>query len=346
MKQNKLGKSDIAVSQLCLGTMTWGEQNNEQEAQQQLDYAIERGINFIDTAEMYPVPPRAHTQGTTERWIGNWMQQRGNRNDIVLATKVSGGADWLPWIRDGKPRHNREHITQAIEASLERLQTDYVDLYQLHWPDRNTNYFGLLGYEHSEEEEAADLHEVLTVLQELQDQGKIRQIGVSNETPWGLMSFLALADKYQLPRVATIQNPYNLLNRTFEIGLAECSLREDVGLLAYSPLAFGALTGKYLNGQRPEGARLTMYKRFARYTSELADTAIGQYAALAQEWGMSPASLALAYVNQQPFLSSNIIGATSMKQLQENIDALSIKLNTEQLNAINKIHLNCPNPCP
>lgn len=346
MQFKPLGSSDIQVSQLCLGTMTWGEQNTEEQAQQQLDYALDRGINFIDTAEMYPVPPRDHSQGTTERWVGNWIQQRGNRDAVVLATKVSGPAEWLPWIRNGKPRHNREHITQALHASLDRLQTDYVDLYQLHWPDRNTNYFGILGYEHDDDEEVADLFEVLTVLNEFIQAGKIRQIGLSNETPWGLMRFLALAEQHQLPKVASVQNPYNLLNRTYEIGMAECSMREQVGLLAYSPLAFGALSGKYLQGQRPEGARLSLYKRFARYTSDLADKAIGQYATLANEYGLSPATMALAFVNQQSFLTSNIIGATSLAQLEENIDALEVQLNTEQVSAINAIHMSNPNPCP
>ena len=280
MQTRPLGDTGIEVSRLCLGTMTFGEQNSESDAHDQLDRAVAFGINFIDAAEMYPVPPRAETQGRTEAYIGSWLKRRESRDDVIIATKVTGPG--LEHIRGG-PRLNREHIHQAIDASLERLQTDYVDLYQLHWPERSTNYFGRLGYEHDEEENAVSLEETLGVLKELVDAGKVRAIGLSNETPWGVMKALQLAERLGLPRVASIQNPYNLLNRSFEVGLAEIAHRENVGLLAYSPLAFGVLSGKYLDGARPENARLTLFERFKRYTSPLAEQATRAYVDIARE---------------------------------------------------------------
>ncbi len=343
MQTRPLGDTGIEVSRLCLGTMTFGEQNSESEAHDQLDRAVAFGINFIDAAEMYPVPPRAETQGRTEAYIGSWLKRRESRDDVIIATKVTGPG--LEHIRGG-PRLNREHIHQAIDASLERLQTDYVDLYQLHWPERSTNYFGRLGYEHDEEENAVSLEETLGVLKELVDAGKVRAIGLSNETPWGVMKALQLAERLGLPRVASIQNPYNLLNRSFEVGLAEIAHRENVGLLAYSPLAFGVLSGKYLDGARPENARLTLFERFKRYTSPLAEQATRAYVDIAREHDLDPAQMALAFVNSRSFLTSNIIGATTMEQLEDNLASESLKLEQSVLEAIEEVHRRIPNPSP
>ncbi|MEL7982522.1 NADP(H)-dependent aldo-keto reductase [Vreelandella titanicae] len=343
MQTRPLGRTGMEVSRLCLGTMTFGEQNSEAEAHEQLDRAVAFGINFIDTAEMYPVPPMAQTQGLTERYIGSWLKQRGARDDLIIATKAAGPG--LDHIRGG-PRLTREHIHQAIDTSLERLNTDYVDLYQLHWPDRQTNFFGKLGYVHSEDEDVTPLEETLDALKELVDAGKVRAIGLSNDTPWGVMRSLQLADKLDLPRVASIQNPYNLLNRSFEVGLAEIAHREDVGLLAYSPLGFGVLSGKYLNGAQPPKGRLTLYERFKRYTSPEAEAATQAYVALAEKHELDPAQMALAFVNSRSFLTSNIIGATTMEQLESNLASESLKLDNEVLEAIEDIHRRMPNPCP
>ncbi|MGS2742258.1 NADP(H)-dependent aldo-keto reductase [Halomonas sp. LS-001] len=343
MQTRPLGKTGMEVSRLCLGTMTFGEQNTEAEAHEQLDRAVAFGINFIDTAEMYPVPPQANTQGLTERYIGSWLKQRSTRDDVIIASKVTGPG--LDHIRGG-PRLTRKHIHQAIDASLERLNTDYIDLYQLHWPERKTNFFGKLGYTHHEDENATPLEETLSALKELVDAGKIRAIGLSNDTPWGVMKSLELADRLDLPRVASVQNPYNLLNRTFEVGLAEIAHREDVGLLAYSPLGFGVLSGKYLHGARPPKGRLTLFERFSRYTSSEAETATQAYVELAQQHGLDPAQMALAFVNTRSFLTSNIIGATTMEQLESNLASESLKLDDEVLDAIDRIHHQMPNPCP
>jgi aryl-alcohol dehydrogenase-like predicted oxidoreductase len=343
MQMRKLGNTDIEVSRLCLGTMTFGEQNTEADAHEQLDRAVAFGIDFIDTAEMYPVPPKAETQGRTEAFIGSWLKHRGSRDDVIIATKAAGPG--LEHIRGG-PRLTREHIHQAVDASLERLQTDYIDLYQLHWPDRKTNFFGRLGYVHDQEEDTTPLEETLSALGELVTAGKIRAIGLSNDTPWGVMQALRLADAMGLPRVASIQNPYNLLNRTFEVGLAEIAHREDVGLLAYSPLAFGMLTGKYLNGARPAGARLTLFERFQRYTNPLAEEATAAYVRIARDHDLDPAQMALAFVNSRSFLTSNIIGATTLEQLEDNLASESLKLNDEVLDAIEAVHRRIPNPCP
>ncbi|MCE8032905.1 NADP(H)-dependent aldo-keto reductase [Halomonas sp. MCCC 1A11057] len=343
MQTRPLGDTGIEVSRLCLGTMTFGEQNSEAEAHEQLDRAVAFGINFIDAAEMYPVPPRAETQGRTEAYIGSWLKRRDSRDDVIIATKVTGPG--LEHIRGG-PRLDRQHIHQAIDASLARLQTDYVDLYQLHWPERSTNYFGRLGYEHDEEEEAIPLEETLGVLKELVDAGKVRAIGLSNETPWGVMKALQLAERLDLPRVASIQNPYNLLNRSFEVGLAEIAHRENVGLLAYSPLGFGVLSGKYLAGARPENARLTLFERFKRYTSPLAEQATRAYVDIARENELDPAQMALAFVNSRSFLTSNIIGATTMEQLESNLASEALKLEQSVLDAIDEVHRQIPNPCP
>lgn len=343
MQTRPLGDTGIDVSRLCLGTMTFGEQNSEAEAHEQLDRATAFGINFIDTAEMYPVPPKAETQGLTEAYVGSWLKARGTRDDVILATKVAGPG--LDHIRGG-PRLTREHIHQAIDASLTRLNTDYVDLYQLHWPDRNANFFGKLGYQVKEDEDATSLEESLSALKELVDAGKVRAVGLSNETPWGVMHALSLADRLGLPRVASVQNPYSMLNRSYEVGLAEISHRERVGLLAYSPLAFGVLSGKYLDGAQPPKGRLTLFERFKRYTSPLADEATRAYVEIAREHGLDPAQMALAYVNSRPFLTSNIIGATTMEQLESNLASESLKLGDEVLEAIEAVHTRLPNPSP
>lgn len=347
MEYRRLGRTDINVSLIGLGTMTWGEQNTEAEAHEQLDYALERGINFIDTAEMYPVPPKAETQGRTEAYIGSWLHKRGKRDDVILTSKAIGRSD-LDWLReDGSmPRLTREQIREAVHTSLKRLQTDYLDLYQLHWPDRSTNFFGHLGYHHQPYTDEVSIEETLTAMGELVDEGKIRHVGISNETPWGLMQYLAIADRLNLPRIASIQNPYSLLNRSFEIGLAECAEREDVRLLAYSPLAFGTLSGKYLDGARPEGGRITRWQRFSRYTNAQGQAATREYVDLAYQNGLDPAQMALAYINSRSFLTSNLIGATSMKQLRTNIESIDVNLDKTTLETIEAIHNRHPNPCP
>jgi aryl-alcohol dehydrogenase-like predicted oxidoreductase len=345
MKYALLGNTDVRVSRICLGTMTWGEQNSEQEAHEQLDYALDHGVNFIDTAEMYPVPPRAETQGLTEAFIGTWLKKRARRDDVILATKIAGPGDWLKHIRRGS-RLSEEHIQQALNDSLKRLKTDYVDLYQLHWPERQTNYFGQLGYKHSDDVEAIPFQQTLQALKHCLDQGKIRHWGLSNETPWGLMTALRIASELGMPAPVSIQNPYNLLNRSFEVGLAECASREQVGLLAYSPLAFGVLTGKYLGGKWPEAARLTLYKRFNRYTHERAEAATQAYNELAKSLGLSLAQLSLAFVNQQSFLTSNIIGATNLEQLSENITSIDVELSNEVFVELDRLHQTHTIPCP
>lgn len=343
MEYRPLGRTGLDVSVICLGTMTFGEQNSEAEAHAQLDYAVDQGVNFIDAAEMYPVPPRAETQGLTEQYLGSWLAGRGRRDDIILATKVTGPGQ-MDWIRSG-PRLSAEQVTAAIDTSLQRLQTDYIDLYQVHWPERQTNYFGKLGYTGSAHL-GVPIEETLTALDRARQAGKIRHIGISNETPWGVAEYLRLANTQGLPRVASIQNPFNLLNRTFEIGLAEFAEREAVGLLAYSPLAFGTLSGKYLDNAQPARARLTLYERFKRYTGDIAERSIGRYVHLAREHGLDPAQMALAWVNSRPFLTSNIIGATTMDQLRSNIASADLKLPPAVREQIEAIHASQPNPCP
>ncbi|NBS12715.1 MAG: NADP(H)-dependent aldo-keto reductase [Gammaproteobacteria bacterium] len=324
--------------------MTWGEQNTEADAHAQLDYATDHGIQFIDTAELYPVPPRPETQGRTETYLGSWLKQRGRRDDLVLATKACGPGEWVQYFRGG-PRHTEAYLTAAVEDSLSRLQTDYVDLYQLHWPDRATNFFGQLGYQHREGPETP-IDEILRALERLVQSGKIRAIGLSNETPWGVMRFLEIARREQLPLVQSIQNPYSLLNRTFEIGLAEIAHREQVGLLAYSPLGFGVLSGKYRNNQRPAKARLTLFTRFSRYNNPQATAATEAYCSLAEASGMTPTEMALAFVTTRPFVTSNIIGATSLAQLAENIETHARVLPEPVLTEIDAIHQQYPNPAP
>jgi len=345
MNFKKLGNTDLKVSTICLGTMTWGEQNTQKEAFQQMDYAEDCDINFFDTAELYAVPPNKKTYGKTEEIIGNWFKQKNNREKIVLATKISGPG--LSWIRDGGLQYTEKNIKKAIDDSLKRLKTDFIDLYQLHWPERNTNYFGRLGYEHTEEKKCNDFKSILEILKKFINQGKIRYIGLSNETAWGLSKFLEISKIFELPKMMSVQNPYNLLNRTYEIGLAEISIREKSGLLAYSPLAFGFLSGKYRNNNLPEGSRMKLFEDFfLRYKSNNATKAIEDYYKIAKKYNLSLAQMSLAFINSRSFVTSNIIGATTMEQLKENVGSLNIKIDKEIIQEINSIHKNNPNPAP
>lgn len=346
MRKKRLGRTDIEVTEICLGTMTWGQQNTQDEAFEQLDAALDYGVNFIDTAEMYSVPTAAETSGSTETIIGNWLHARGNRDKVVLATKVTGPGDWLPHIRNGGTRFNRQCIEEAINGSLKRLQTDYIDLYQLHWPDRTTNFFGRLGFKFQDSENITPIEETLEVLNDLVKAGKVRHVGLSNETPWGAMKFLHHAEVNDWVRPVSIQNPYSLLNRSYEIGLAEVSHREDIGLLAYSPLAFGMLSGKYLNNQWPDNARLTLFKQFSRYTNPQAIVATEKYMAVADKHGLDPVQMSLAFVTQQPFVTSNIVGATSMEQLMTNLNSSEVVLTKEVLKDLNQVNVEHPCPAP
>lgn len=350
MQYRVLGHTDIQVSLIGLGTMTWGEQNTERDAHEQLDFALDQGINLVDAAEMYPVPPKPETQGRTEAYIGTWLARTGRRQDIILATKAAGRAHDAgrpSHIRGGRTTFAREHLVEALDESLKRLQTDYVDLYQLHWPDRQTATFGKLAYPWPQgEEHTVPILETLQTLADLIKAGKIRHIGLSNESPWGLAQFLKYAETLGLPKVVSVQNPYNLLNRLYESGLSEFTRHESVGLLAYSPLAMGMLTGKYHGGVRPEGARLTLFDRFTRYSNDEAVAAAHDYVELARQHGLSPAQMALAWINHQPFVTSNLVGATSVAQLQENIDSLQVVLPPEVIEGIQRIHKRYPNPAP
>ncbi|MGS0676406.1 NADP(H)-dependent aldo-keto reductase [Shewanella sp. 0m-4] len=347
MEYRRLSHSSLHVSQICLGTMTWGAQNTQAQAFEQLDYAIGKGINFIDTAEMYPVPPEAETQGETERILGQYLKQRGNRENLVIATKVAAPGGKSDYIRPDMALDWR-NIHAAVDASLERLQIDTIDLYQIHWPDRNTNFFGELSYNQQDEhEQLTPIIDTLEALSDLINAGKIRYIGISNETPWGFMEYLRLAEKHDLPKIVSVQNPYNLLNRSYEVGMAEISHREEVPLLAYSPLAFGALSGKYLDNQWPEGARMTLFKRFARYNgTELALEATKAYVELAREFNMNPAQMALAFVNSRKFVASNIIGATNLEQLKQNIDSINCTISPELMQRLDELALIYRLPCP
>ena len=345
MKYTTIQNTNIKVSKICLGTMTFGEQNTESEAHEQLNYAVEKGINFIDTAEMYSVPGRQETQGNTEKYIGSWLKNQ-KRDELVIATKITGPNPGLSYIRDNMGFSN-EAIDDALEKSLKRLKTDYIDVYQLHWPERSTNFFSQRNYKHNFEDKWEDnFKEVIEKLDSLVKEGKIRHYGVSNETPWGLMRHLEESKNNNLTRCKTIQNPYSLLNRTFEIGLAEVAMREKVGLLAYSPMAFGMLSGKYLGGKMPKNARLTLFPVFSRYNSNESRFLTQKYADLAKELNLSLAQLSLAFVTQQPFVTSNIIGATSMEQLQENISSIHVELTEETLQKIDEIQELQPNPAP
>ena len=347
MEYRLLGRTGLKVSVIGLGTMTFGEQNTEAEGHQQLDYALDQGVNLIDTAEMYSVPPRAETYGSTERIIGSWLKKTGKRDKVVLATKVAGPGLVLgvKHVRGGDNRLDRANIHAAVDASLARLQTDYIDLYQLHWPSRATNYFGKLGYQHQESDSPVAIEETLDALGELVRAGKVRHVGLSNETPWGVHRYLQLADVGR-ERVAAIQNPYSLLNRSFEVGLAEMAIREDVGLLAYSPLAFGVLSGKFLNGARPPESRIARWSRFARYTNEPGEKATVAYADVAAAHGLDMAQMSLAFVRQQRFVTSVLIGATTMAQLKTNIGSASVTLGAEVMQALDAVHRSQPNPCP
>ncbi|HKY89843.1 MAG TPA: NADP(H)-dependent aldo-keto reductase [Nevskiaceae bacterium] len=343
METRALGRTGLKVSVIGLGTMTWGQQNTESEAHEQMDYAVSQGINLFDAAEMYPVPPKAETQGRTEQYIGTWLKKTGKRNHIVLATKVTGPGDFA-YLRGGA-RLDRKSVLAACDDNLRRLQTDWIDLYQVHWPERGTNYFGRLGYE-PRGDRGVPIEETLGALDELVKSGKVRHVGISNETPWGVAEYLRLSREKGLARVQTIQNPYSLLNRSFEVGLAEFAHREDLGLLAYSPLAFGMLSGKYLDGARPPDGRITLFSRFVRYNGEHAMAATAAYVALARRHGLVPAQMALAFVKSRPFVISALIGATTMAQLRENVAAHELKLSREVMQEIEAIHKRYTIPCP
>ena len=346
MKYRKLGNTDIDVSVICLGTMTFGEQNNQNEGFEQMNYAFERGVNFFDTAELYAVMPKKETYGKTEEIIGNWFKEKKNREKIILASKISGNG--ISWIRDGNNnlKFDKKNIDLAIDSSLKRLQTDYIDLYQLHWPERNVPKFGVLDFEYDpNDSDWTDFYEVLINLDRHVKAGKIRHVGLSNETPWGVMKFLQIAKENNLPRMISIQNVYNLVNRVFDIANSEVSIREQCGLLAYSPLAGGRLTGKYINNN-PKNSRYTLWpKNFDRHHTNRGEAAISKYYDLANKYNIAPATFANSFVNDRPFVTSNIIGATSIKQLEENINSIDITLNSEILKEIEDIHLSDPNPC-
>lgn len=342
MERRPLGNTGMEVSVLCLGTMTFGEQNTETEAFDQLDRAVAAGVNFLDTAEMYPIPPRAETYGHTEAIIGRWLARRRRHDDLVIATKVVGPG--LAHIRGGHPRHERRAVRAAVEGSLRRLGVEAIDLYQVHWPDRDTNFFGKLGYRPGTNR-GTPIEETLEALTELVREGKVRAVGVSNETPWGVMRYLCAAEQQGLVRIASVQNPYSLLNRSYEVGLAEISHREGTGLLAYSPLGFGTLTGKYLE-DAPPTARLKRFPHYRRYLTEAGVAATREYVALARRHGLSPAQMALTYVVGRPFLTSAIIGATTLAQLEENLGSVKLKLSDEVLDGIEAIHTRHPIPCP
>jgi aryl-alcohol dehydrogenase-like predicted oxidoreductase len=345
MLYNTIPHTEIKVSKICLGTMTWGNQNSEKEAFEQLDFSVDSGINFIDTAELYPVPAEAKTSGRTSEIIGKWLTQKKNRDKLVIATKIAGPGDYTKHIRTGG--FSPTSIKDAIHKSLKRLQTDYIDLYQLHWPERSTNFFGIRDYKHNYNEKWNDnFNEILNSLDGFVKEGKIRNIGISNEKSWGAMRYIEESNKCNLPRVVTIQNAYSLLNRPFEGDLAEISIREGIGLLAYSPLGFGVLTGKYINGTASDNSRLKLFPRFSRYSSTEATNATKEYLKIALDNNLSLAQMSLAFVNQQPFVTSNIIGATNLKQLAENISSIEVTLGDDVLSKINEVHSKIPNPSP
>lgn len=345
MNYKKLGNTDIDVSTICLGTMTWGEQNTEVEGFEQMDYAFDKGINFWDTAEIYAIPPKEETYGDTEVIIGNWFQKNKKRDKVILASKVAG--PMRSYVRGGGNNYGEKKITKALEESLKRLKTDYIDLYQLHWPERNTNYFGKFGYEHKEDDNQwTAFEDILESLKKFINQGKIRYIGISNETAWGLSKFLELSNQKNLPRVISVQNPYNLLNRSYEVGLAEISVREKSGLLAYSPLAFGYLSGKYRNKKLPKGSRMDLFKDFTRYQNDNGLKAVEKYYQIAKKHNINLAQMSLKFVEIQPFVTSVIIGATTMEQLKINVESVNLKLSDKIINEINEIQKIYPNPCP
>ena len=346
MNYKKLGSTDIDVSTICLGTMTWGEQNSKADGFEQMDYAIDNGVNFWDTAEIYAIPMREETYGETENIIGEWFKKTKKRDKVILATKVSGPTS-KEYIRGGGCSYDKKSMSEALEKSLKRMQTDYIDLYQLHWPERNTNFFGKQGYEHdSNEKNWIAFEEILENLKKFVDAGKIRYVGLSNETAWGLAKCLELSKLKNLPKMMAVQNPYNLLNRTYEVGLAEISVREQSGLLAYSPLAFGYLTGKYRNNNMPKGSRIDLFKDFTRYNNENSIKAIEEYYKISQKFNLDFAQMSIKFCEIQPFVTSVIIGATTMQQLKTNVESVNVKLNNEIINEINEVQKIYPNPCP
>ena len=345
MNYKKLGNTDIEVSTICLGTMTWGEQNTQKEAFEQMDYSLDQGVNFWDTAELYAVPPRAETFGLTEIIIGNWIQKTKKRDKIILATKVAGPA--RNYLRSGKNSFVGNNLEIALNDSLKRLKTDYIDLYQLHWPERNVNNFGILNYSHKEKDWNS-FEDILINLQKFIDQGKIRHVGLSNETPWGVMSYLKLSRDKSLPRMMSIQNPYSLLNRTYEIGLSEISIRETIGCLAYSPLASGYLTGKYRNNNFPKGSRMERDFNFwkYRYNTPNLNNAVEEYYKISKKYNMDMSQMSLKFCEMQDFITSTIIGATTMQQLKTNIESVNVVLNKEIIKEINDVQKIFSNPCP
>jgi len=345
MNFKKLGNTDLEVSTICLGTMTWGEQNSQKEAFEQMNYAFNCGVNFFDAAEIYPSPCKEETYGETERIIGNWFNQNKNRDKVILASKIAGPG--LSWIRNGGQNFSEQKIKKALEDSLQRLQTDYIDLYQLHWPERKTNFFGRLNYEHKEENSWNDFEKILIALEKIIKQGKIRYIGLSNETPWGLSKFLEVSKIKKLPRMMSVQNSYSLLCRTYEIGLSEISIREKSGLLAYSPLAGGFLTGKYRNNNLPENSRQKLFADYyTRYSKPNTSPVIEKYYNIAKKFDLNFAQMSIKFCEIQKFLTSVIIGATTMEQLKINIESVSVNLKDEILKEINDVQIKYPNPCP
>ena len=346
MNFKKLGNTDLKVSTICLGTMTWGEQNNQKEAFEQMNYAWDSGINFFDTAEIYPSPCFEKTYGSTEKIIGNWFKEKKNREQVILASKISGPG--LSWVRNGGPQYSEQNIKKAIEDSLKRLQTDYIDLYQLHWPERKTNFFGRLNYKHQEKEESwNDFEKILITLEKFIKQGKIRYIGLSNETSWGLSKFLEVSKLKTLPKMMSVQNSYNLLCRTYEIGLAEISIREKSGLLAYSPLAGGFLTGKYRNNNLPENSRQKLFADYyTRYNKPNTSIVIEKYFDIAKKFNLDFAQMSIKFCEIQKFLTSVIIGATTIEQLKINIESVNVNLTEEIIRKINDLQIIYPNPCP
>ena len=342
MKYNTLPHTNVKVSKICLGTMTWGQQNTEDEAHRQMDYAFEKGINFFDTAELYPIPAKAATYGLTEKYIGSWFKKTGNREKIILASKIAGPGAYTAHIR--KTGFSKRAITDALHDSLKRLQTDYIDLYQLHWPERPINCFGIRDYPyHIKSDWQDNFAEVLETLDAFIKQGKIRHIGLSNESAWGTMKYLEESKSKNLPRPITIQNAYSLLHRVFEIGHSEIALKEDIGLLPYSPLGYGVLSGKYLHG-KPKDSRIALFPNYSRYSSPQSSEAVKKYLFIAEKYGLNLAQMSLAFVNQLPFVTSNIIGATKMSQLKENIDSINVDLSDEVIAEINAVHAIIPNP--
>jgi aryl-alcohol dehydrogenase-like predicted oxidoreductase len=345
MKYTTLPNTDIKVSKICLGTMTFGQQNTELEGHAQMDYALEHGVNFFDTAEMYSIPGRQETYGSTEKIIGTWFKKTGNREKVVLASKIAGPSPIFGYMRE-QMDFSPASVSFALEQSLQRLQTDYIDLYQLHWPERKTNFFGQRGFKIQDDSWDDNINAVLETLDGFIKQGKIKHVGVSNETPWGMMRFLEESKYHDLPRIKTIQNPYSLLNRLFENASTEICLRENVGLLAYSPMAFGVLSGKYLNGASHPNSRLSLFPQYSRYSSKQSTAATQLYLEVARKYGLSLTQLALAFIENQPFVTSTIIGATTMQQLKENIDTIAISLSSEILADIDGVHAQIPDPAP